>query len=95
MGKINPRSRICCTSIHLIVFIFTDSSIIIELQNIIHKYYHSIQKEKYRSANLVNKVSYLEMEKAELKSSLEEVKSDRTGLELNQLEMQAEVRNLK
>lgn len=95
MGKINPRSRICCTSISLIVCIFTDSSIIIELQNIIYKYYHSIQKEKYRSANLVNKVSYLEMEKAELKSSLEEVKSDRTGLELNQLELQAEIRNLK
>lgn len=35
------------------------------------------------------------MEKADLKSSLEEVKSDRTGLELNQLELQAEVRNLK
>lgn len=80
---------------HHIQSTFTDSSIIIELQNIIHKYHHSIQKEKYRSANLVNKVSYLEMEKTELKSSLEEVKSDRTGLELNQLELQAEVRNLK
>lgn len=78
-----------------ILCIFTDSSIVIELQSIIYKYSHSIQKEKYRSANLVNKVSYLEMEKTELKSSLEEVKSDRTGLELNQLELQAEVRNLK
>eukprot|EP00066_Takifugu_rubripes_P016480 XP_011605746.1 PREDICTED: ankyrin repeat domain-containing protein 26-like isoform X3 [Takifugu rubripes] len=72
-----------------------DSNIIIELQNIIYKYNHSIQKEKYRSANLANKASYLEMEKTELKSSLEEVKCDRTGLELNQLELQAEVRNLK
>lgn len=43
----------------------------------------------------MNKVSYLEMEKAELRSSLEEVKSDKTGLELNQLELQAEVKNLK
>lgn len=80
---------------HHILCIFTDSSIIIELQNIIYKYYHSIQKEKYRRSKLVNKVSYLEMEKAELKSSLEEVKSDRTGLELNQLELHAEVKNLK
>lgn len=80
---------------HHILYIFTDSSIIIELQNIIYKYNHSIQKEKYRNANLANKVSYLEMEKADLKSSLEEVKSDRTGLELNQLELQAELRNLK
>lgn len=80
---------------HHLVCIFTDSNIIIELQNIIYKYNHSIQKEKYRSANLANKVSYLEMEKTELKSSLEEVKCDRTGLELNQLELQAEVRNLK
>lgn len=83
------------TYCHLVVYIFTDSNIIIELQNIIYKYNHSIQKENYRTANLANKVSYLEMEKAALKSSLEESKSDRTGLELNQLELQAEVRNLK
>lgn len=80
---------------HHILYLFVDSSIIIELQNIIYKYNHSIQKEKYRSANLTNKVSYLEMKKSELKNSLEEIKSDRTGLELNQLELQAEVRNLK
>lgn len=67
----------------------------VKLQNIFHEYERSIQKSRSRHGYLSDKVSQLEMEKAELKSSLEEVKDIKSGLERNQLELQTEVTNLK
>lgn len=67
----------------------------VKLQNIFHEYERSIQKARSRHGYLGDKVSQLEMERAELKSSLEEVKDLKSGLERNQLELQTEVTNLK
>ncbi|XP_027128479.1 ankyrin repeat domain-containing protein 26 isoform X3 [Larimichthys crocea] len=72
-----------------------DSRSMVKLQNIFHEYERSIQKSRSRHGYLSDKVSQLEMEKAELKSSLEEVKDIKSGLERNQLELQTEVTNLK
>lgn len=73
----------------------TDSSSMVKLQNIFHEYERSIQKARSRHGYLTDKVSHLEMERAELKNSLEEVKDVKSGLERYQLELQTEVTNLK
>lgn len=67
----------------------------VKLQNIFHEYERSIQKARSRHGYLADKVSQLEIERADLKSSLEEVKDVKSGLERNQLELQTEVTNLK
>lgn len=67
----------------------------VKLQNIFHEYERSIQKARSRHSYLTDKVSQLEMERAELKSSLEEVKDVKSSLERKQLEIQTEVTNLK
>ncbi|XP_041853401.1 ankyrin repeat domain-containing protein 26 isoform X3 [Melanotaenia boesemani] len=72
-----------------------DSTSIAKLQNIFHEYERSIQKTRSRHGYLADKANQLEMEKAELKSSLEEVKDIKSVLERNQLELQTEVTNLK
>ncbi|KAM9854819.1 ankyrin repeat domain-containing protein 26 [Aulostomus maculatus] len=72
-----------------------DSRSMVKLQNIFHEYERSIQKARSRHGYLVDKVSQLEMERAELKSSVEEVKDIKSALERNQLELQTEVTNLK
>ncbi|XP_078139397.1 ankyrin repeat domain-containing protein 26 isoform X2 [Centroberyx gerrardi] len=72
-----------------------DSRSMVKLQNIFHEYERSIQKARSRHGHLADKVSQLEMERAELKSSLEEVKDVKSALERNQLELQTEVTNLK
>ncbi|XP_068168753.1 ankyrin repeat domain-containing protein 26-like [Antennarius striatus] len=72
-----------------------DSRSMVKLQNIFHEYERSIQKAKGRHGYLSDKVVVLEMEKAELKRSLEEVKDLKSGLERDQLELQTEVTNLK
>nr|XP_046249237.1 ankyrin repeat domain-containing protein 36A isoform X2 [Scatophagus argus] len=72
-----------------------DSRSMVKLQNIFHEYERTIQKARSRHGYLADKVSQLEMERAELKSSLEEVKDLKSGLERNQLELQTEVTNLK
>lgn len=72
-----------------------DSRSMVKLQNIFHEYERSIQKARSRHGYLADKVNQLEMERAELKSSLEEVKDVKSGLERNQLELQTEVTNLK
>uniref|UniRef100_A0A4W6CQM4 CCDC144C-like coiled-coil domain-containing protein n=1 Tax=Lates calcarifer TaxID=8187 RepID=A0A4W6CQM4_LATCA len=72
-----------------------DSRSMVKLQNIFHEYERSIQKARSRHGYLADKVSQLEMERAELKSSLEEVKDVKSALERNQLELQTEVTNLK
>ncbi|XP_028440556.1 ankyrin repeat domain-containing protein 26 [Perca flavescens] len=72
-----------------------DSRSMVKLQNIFHEYERSIQKARSRHGYLADKVSHLEMERAELKSSLEEVKDVKSALERNQLELQTEVTNLK
>ncbi|XP_035521285.1 ankyrin repeat domain-containing protein 26 isoform X5 [Morone saxatilis] len=72
-----------------------DSRSMVKLQNIFHEYERSIQKARSRHGYLSDKVSQLEMERAELKSSLEEVKDVKSCLERNQLELQTEVTNLK
>ncbi|XP_041795118.1 ankyrin repeat domain-containing protein 26 isoform X4 [Chelmon rostratus] len=72
-----------------------DSRSMVKLQNIFHEYERSIQKARSRHGYLADKVSQLEMERVELKSSLEEVKDVKSGLERNQLELQTEVTNLK
>ncbi|KAK5867040.1 hypothetical protein PBY51_011561 [Eleginops maclovinus] len=72
-----------------------DSRSMVKLQNIFHEYERSIQKARSRHGYLSDKVSQLEMERAELKSSLEEVKDVKSALERNQLELQTEVTNLK
>ncbi|TKS68220.1 Ankyrin repeat domain-containing protein 26 [Collichthys lucidus] len=69
-----------------------DSRSMVKLQNIFHEYERSIQKSRSRHGYLSDKVSQLEMEKAELKSSLEEVKDIKSGLERNQLELQTELK---
>lgn len=66
-----------------------------KLQNIIHEYNRYIQKSKSRRGYLSDKVAQMEMERAELKSSLEEIKDIKSALERNQLELQTEVTNLK
>uniref|UniRef100_A0A3Q3G8W1 Uncharacterized protein n=1 Tax=Labrus bergylta TaxID=56723 RepID=A0A3Q3G8W1_9LABR len=73
----------------------TDSRSMVKLQNIFHEYERSIQKARSRHGYLVDKVSQLEMERTELKSSLEEVKDIKSALERNQLELQTEVTNIK
>ncbi|XP_075326448.1 ankyrin repeat domain-containing protein 26 isoform X1 [Odontesthes bonariensis] len=72
-----------------------DSTSIAKLQNIFHEYERSIQKARSRHGYLADKVSQLEMERVEFKSSLEEVKDVKSALERNQLELQTEVTNLK
>ncbi|XP_059190740.1 ankyrin repeat domain-containing protein 26 isoform X1 [Centropristis striata] len=72
-----------------------DSRSMVKLQNIFHEYERSIQKARSRHGYLSDKVTQLEMERAELKSSLEEVKDFKSALERNQLELQTEVTNLK
>ncbi|XP_071349150.1 ankyrin repeat domain-containing protein 26 isoform X2 [Trachinotus anak] len=72
-----------------------DSRSMVKLQNIFHEYERSIQKARSRHGYLADKVSQLEMERAELKSSLEEVKDVKSALERDQLELQTEVTNLK
>ncbi|XP_034005356.1 ankyrin repeat domain-containing protein 26 isoform X4 [Trematomus bernacchii] len=72
-----------------------DSRSMVKLQNIFHEYERSIQKARSRHGYLSDKVSQLEMERAELNSSLEEVKDVKSALERNQLELQSEVPNLK
>ncbi|XP_038561732.1 ankyrin repeat domain-containing protein 26 isoform X7 [Micropterus salmoides] len=72
-----------------------DSRSMVKLQNIFHEYERSIQKVRSRHGYLADKVSQLEMERAELRSSLEEVKDVKSSLERNQLELQTEVTNLK
>ncbi|XP_072242367.1 ankyrin repeat domain-containing protein 26 [Leuresthes tenuis] len=72
-----------------------DSTSIAKLQNIFHEYERSIQKARSRHGYLADKVSQLEIERVEFKSSLEEVKDIKSVLERNQLELQTEVTNLK
>ncbi|XP_061750577.1 ankyrin repeat domain-containing protein 26-like isoform X1 [Nerophis ophidion] len=73
----------------------TDSRSMVKLQNIFHKYERSIQKAKSRHAYFADKVSLLETEKVQLRSSLDEVKDVKSTLERNQLELQTEVTNLR
>lgn len=77
------------------ILYLTDSRSMVKLQNIFHEYERSIQKVRSRHGYLADKVSQLEMERAELRSSLEEVKDVKSSLERNQLELQTEVTNLK
>lgn len=72
-----------------------DSRSMVKLQNIFHEYERSIQKARSRHGYLADKVGQLEMERTELRSSLDEVKDVKSGLERNQLELQTEVTNLK
>ncbi|XP_037308242.2 ankyrin repeat domain-containing protein 26 isoform X5 [Pungitius pungitius] len=72
-----------------------DSRSMVKLQNIFHEYERCIQKARSRHGYLSDKVSQLEMERAELKRSLEELKDLKSALERNQLELQTEVTNLK
>lgn len=67
----------------------------VKLQNIFHEYERSIQKVRSRNSYLADKLSHLEVERAELKSFLEEVKDLKSALERQQLELQTEVTNLK
>lgn len=66
-----------------------------KLQNIFHEYERSIQKARSRHGYLTDKVTQLETERAELKSSLEDIKDTKSALERLQLELQTEVTNLK
>lgn len=66
-----------------------------KLQNIFHEYERSIQKARSRHGYLSDKVNQLEMERAELRTSLEEVKDVKSELDRHQLELQTEVTNLK
>ncbi|XP_034541231.1 ankyrin repeat domain-containing protein 26 isoform X14 [Notolabrus celidotus] len=72
-----------------------DSRSMVKLQNIFHEYERSIQKARSRHGYLTDKVSQMEMERSELKSSLDEVKDIKSALERNQLELQTEVTNVK
>ncbi|KAK2842567.1 hypothetical protein Q5P01_012767 [Channa striata] len=72
-----------------------DSRSMVKLQNIFHEYERSIQKARSRHGYLADKVSHLEVERSELRTSLEEVKDVKSALERNQLELQTEVTNLK
>ncbi|XP_078023828.1 ankyrin repeat domain-containing protein 26 isoform X10 [Epinephelus lanceolatus] len=72
-----------------------DSRSMVKLQNIFHEYERSIQKARSRHGYLADKVSQLEMERSELKGSLEEVKDIKSALERSQLELQTEITNLK
>ncbi|XP_026221814.1 ankyrin repeat domain-containing protein 26 isoform X4 [Anabas testudineus] len=72
-----------------------DSRTMVKLQNIFHEYERSIQKARSRHGYLADKVSQLEMERVEVRTSLEEIKDVKSDLERNQLELQTEVTNLK
>uniref|UniRef100_A0A8C5ELI6 Uncharacterized protein n=1 Tax=Gouania willdenowi TaxID=441366 RepID=A0A8C5ELI6_GOUWI len=63
--------------------------------NMFYEYERSNQKTRSRCEYEVNKVRQLESEKAELKSSLENIHDIKSALERNQLELQTEVTNLK
>ena len=80
---------------HTNIFYATDSTTIAKLQNIFHEYERSIQKARSRHGYLADKVSQMEMERSELKLSLEESRDDKSALERNQLELKTEVTNLK
>lgn len=73
----------------------SDSRSMVKLQNIFHEYERTIQKSKSRHGHQTGKVSQLEMERAELKSTLDEVKEIKSALERQQLELQTELNNLK
>ncbi|KAJ0069880.1 hypothetical protein NL108_016046, partial [Boleophthalmus pectinirostris] len=72
-----------------------DSRNMVKLQNIFHEYERTIQKLKSRHSYLSDKVNQLEMERVDMKNSLEEIKEVKSTLERNQLELQTEVTNLK
>ncbi|XP_013863484.1 ankyrin repeat domain-containing protein 26 isoform X2 [Austrofundulus limnaeus] len=72
-----------------------DTTNIAKLQNIFHEYERAIRKERSHRGYLADKVKQLEVERAELKNSLEEVKDAKSLLEHNQLELQTEITNLK
>lgn len=77
------------------IFYPTDSTNVAKLQNIFHEYERAIRKERSHRGYLADKVNQLEVERAELKNSLEEVKDAKSVLEHNQLELQTEITNLK
>ncbi|XP_037539680.1 ankyrin repeat domain-containing protein 26, partial [Nematolebias whitei] len=72
-----------------------DTTTTAKLQNIFHEYERSIRKERSHREYLTDKVKQLEMERTELKSSLEEIKDAKALLDHNQLELQTEITNLK
>nr|XP_057931201.1 ankyrin repeat domain-containing protein 26 isoform X6 [Doryrhamphus excisus] len=72
-----------------------DSRSMVKLQNIFHNYERSIHKAKSRHAYFADKVSLLETEKVQLRSSLDEIKDIKAVLERSRLELQTEVTNLK
>ncbi|XP_029009233.1 ankyrin repeat domain-containing protein 26 isoform X2 [Betta splendens] len=72
-----------------------DSRSMVKLQNIFHEYERSIQKARSRHGYLSDKVNQLEMERADLRTSLEEVKDLKSDLDRHKLELQTEVTNLK
>ncbi|KAM3870152.1 LOW QUALITY PROTEIN: ankyrin repeat domain-containing protein 26 [Diretmus argenteus] len=72
-----------------------DSRSMVKVQSIFHEYERTIQKARSRHGHLSDKVSQLEMERAELKNSMEEIKDVKSALERHQLELQTEVNNLK
>eukprot|EP00064_Thunnus_orientalis_P010378 superscaffoldBa00001408_g10404 len=78
-----------------VILYLSDSRSMVKLQNIFHEYERTIQKARSHHGSLKDKVSQLDIERAELKSSLEEVKDVKSALERNQLELQTEVANLK
>lgn len=57
--------------------------------------YTSSFTERYCCTNMANKVTLLEIEKAQLMQSLEDINNQRSGLELNQVELENDIRNLK
>ncbi|TKS73718.1 Ankyrin repeat domain-containing protein 7 [Collichthys lucidus] len=92
----HPSSFKSWTPLWVFIHLLKKDFISVEkLQNIFHEYKRSIQKSRSRHGYLSDKVSQPEMEKAELKSSLEEVKDIKSDLERNRLELQTEVTNLK
>uniref|UniRef100_A0AAQ5ZWG2 DUF3496 domain-containing protein n=1 Tax=Amphiprion ocellaris TaxID=80972 RepID=A0AAQ5ZWG2_AMPOC len=68
-----------CTILYL-----TDSRSMVKLQNIFHEYERSIQKARSRHGYLADKVNQLEVERAEMKSSMEEVKDVKFQLKQEQ-----------
>lgn len=72
-----------------------DSVSVVKLQNMFHEYERTIQRERDRHGRLADKTSQLEQERNELRSLLDEMRSNKSSLEHLKLELETDTNNLK
>lgn len=72
-----------------------DSVSVVKLQNMFHEYERTIQRERDRHGRQAEKTSQLELERSELRTLLDEMRSGKSSLEHLKLELETDMNNLK